>query len=218
MDNENEHSFQRRAMGESLPSSTSELIAWARRWTYQMGVPLDLLRELARRLEDAQKSPPLDFIVTREGKLGVGYSNTGEEGGFTTLEWASDKTLKAVLEHAESDGLIRIHPAHWSALYTLQYAAIAWDVDTVSNEDPAQVANAITKLRAAVADLRIVKGILDIPQSLLGIDREKLLERCGLRHLPVKKPESLLREPQKVKDYDPTKPVPRGRGLPPSFA
>lgn len=181
MKNENQHVFQARAMGQPLPESTPELITWARRWTHHMGVPLDLLRELARRLEDTQKQPPLQFMLTREGKIGVGYSNKTEEGGFTVLKWLPDDMVK---DAADRDGVIRIHPAHWSAIYEYENAALVWDnlVGQKGDKDE-ETQRYLAKMRQAISRLRIAKALLEIPQSLLGVDREELLRRCGLRHL-----------------------------------
>lgn len=41
----------------------------------------------------------LQFIVTSDGRIGVGWSNRGEDGGFSVLKWLSNDLADSALQH-----------------------------------------------------------------------------------------------------------------------
>lgn len=44
----------------------------------------------------------LQFIVTSDGEIGVGWSNKSEDGGFDVLMWMSDNLRKSAVEKGQS--------------------------------------------------------------------------------------------------------------------
>lgn len=86
-----------------------------------------------------------------------------------------------------TDGHIRLHPAHWEALYELQHLALVWDYLVGHNgEKNEETQRYFIAMRRAIERLRIVTALLEIPESLMLINREELLRRCGLRTLSGK--------------------------------
>ncbi len=46
----------------------------------------------------------LQFIVTSDGRVGVGWSNRGEDGGFSILKWMAEDMLVSAFERKHHIG------------------------------------------------------------------------------------------------------------------